>query len=72
MARRTAEAHDRDPRRLEITTSMPATLDEIPRLAAMGVNRVLVPVTGVAGLPTTIASPEDVLTWRATLDRFAA
>ena len=72
LARRTAEAHDRDPRRLEITTSMPATLDEIPRLAAMGVNRVLVPVTGVAGLPTTIASPEDVLTWRATLDRFAA
>ncbi len=71
LARRSAEAHDRDPRRLEITTSMPATLDEIPRLAAIGVSRVLVPVTPMAGMATTISSLEDALSWRATLEKYA-
>ncbi len=69
-ARRSAQAHDRDPRRLEITTSIPATLDEIPALAAIGVNRVLVPVTPMAGMGRTITSPEDALSWRATLERY--
>ncbi len=70
-ARRSAQAHDRDPQQLEITTSMPASLDEIPGLAARGVNRVLVPVTPMAGMATTISSPEDALTWRATLEKYA-
>jgi probable F420-dependent oxidoreductase len=71
LARRTAADHDRDPHALEITTSMPATLDEIPHLVALGVDRVLVPVTAMAGLPTAISSPQDVLKWRSTLERYA-
>jgi probable F420-dependent oxidoreductase len=71
LARRTAGDFDRDPDRLEITTSMPASRDEIPELAARGVHRLLVPVTAMPGLPSAISSPEDVLGWRDTLERYA-
>ncbi len=71
LARRTAEAHGRDPDALEITTSLPDDLDQLPRLAELGVHRVLVPVTPMAGLATRISSPEDALGWRETVERFA-
>ena len=71
LARRSASDHERDPHRLEITTGVPATLDEIPHLAGIGVSRVLVPVTAMPGLPTAISSPEDALRWRSTLERYA-
>ena len=48
-----------------------ATLTEIPSLAALGVTRVLVPVTGVAGLHGVIRGPADVLAWRETIERYA-
>ncbi len=71
LARRTAEANGRDPSALEITTSLPDDLDDLPRLAELGVDRVLVPVTPMAGLRTRISSPEDALGWRDTVERFA-
>ena len=71
LARRTADEHDRDGAAIEVTTSLPDDLDEIPRLAAMGVNRVLVPVSGMAGLPAVVRSPEDALGWRNAIERFA-
>ncbi len=71
LARRTATDCERDPHALEITLSVPASLDEIPRLAALGVSRVLVPVTPMAGAGGAIASPDDVLKWRDTLARYA-
>ena len=71
LARRTAADHDRDPDALEITTSLPDDLDMIPEYAAAGVRRVLVPVSPIAGLDTAIASPEDALGWRDTLQRYA-
>lgn len=72
LARRTAEEHGRDPDQLEITTNIPADLDEIPSLAARGVSRLLVPVTSIAGLATVIKSPDDASGWADTIDRFAA
>ena len=71
LARRTAEEHGRDPDALEITTSVPADLDEIPALAARGVSRLLVPVSPIAGLTTVIGSPDDATAWAATIERFA-
>ena len=71
LARRTAADHDRDPDALEITASLPDDLDMIPEYAAAGVRRVLVPVSPIAGLDTAVASPEDALGWRDTLQRYA-
>jgi probable F420-dependent oxidoreductase len=71
LARRTAADYERDPHALEITLSVPASLDEIPRLAALGVSRVLVPVTPMAGAGDAIANPDDVSKWRDTVARYA-
>ncbi len=71
LARRTAAQHERDPDRLEITTSMPASREEIAELSARGVHRLLVPVTSMPGLPTAISNPDDVLAWRDTVSRYA-
>ena len=71
LARRTAEDHGRDPDALEITTSIPDDLDEIPALAARGVSRLLVPVTSVAGLATAISSPDDVGRWADIVEKYA-
>jgi probable F420-dependent oxidoreductase len=70
LARRTAEEHGRDPDGLEITTSVPDNLDDIPALAARGVSRLLVPVSPVAGLPTVIKGPDDVAAWADIIDRY--
>lgn len=71
VVRSTAEEYGRDPDAIEITASLPDDLDEIPRLAALGVKRVLVPVTPMAGLKTAIANPDAALGWRDTLDKYA-
>lgn len=70
-ARDAAAAHGRDPAALDITASMPADPALLDDYARLGVNRVLVPVTGVTGMQTGISGPEDVLKWRDTIERFA-
>ncbi len=71
IARAAAKEAGRDPDKLEITVSMPDSLDDIPALSAIGVDRVLVPVSPMAGLKTVIASPDDALTWKDTLAQYA-
>ncbi len=68
LARRTAEEHGRDPAALEITTSMPADISMLPELASRGVDRVLVPVSSIAGQATMIASPDDCDRWRSIIE----
>lgn len=68
IARRTAEEHGRDPDALEITTSMPTEVSELPELAARGVSRVLVPVSSIAGLDVAIQSPDDCARWADIID----
>ncbi|MGR8919291.1 MAG: LLM class F420-dependent oxidoreductase [Gammaproteobacteria bacterium] len=70
-ARAAATAAGRDPDALEFTASMPADPALLEEYAALGVSRVLVPVTGVTGLDTSIRGPEDVLKWRDTIARYA-
>ena len=60
----------RDPDSVEITASMPDDLGDLPRLASLGVGRVLVPVTPMAGLATAIDGPEAALGWRDTIETF--
>lgn len=72
MAREAAKNAGRDPEKLEITVSLPDKLEDLPALAAMGVKRVLVPVSGMAGLAAAIKSPEDAMTWRDTIEKYAA
>jgi alkanesulfonate monooxygenase SsuD/methylene tetrahydromethanopterin reductase-like flavin-dependent oxidoreductase (luciferase family) len=71
LAKQSAEEHGRDPADLEITTSLPSDFDQIPALAAAGVDRLLVPVSPMAGLTTVIQSPEDALSWRDRIADYA-
>ncbi|MCZ6888356.1 MAG: LLM class F420-dependent oxidoreductase [Gammaproteobacteria bacterium] len=71
LARETAESCGRDPNDVEITVSLPSDLQDLPKLAELGVARVLVPVTPMAGLPTTIHGPEEALTWKSRIEEFA-
>ena len=71
IMRQTAEKHGRDPDAIEITCALPDDLDDIPKLAAMGVKRLAVPVTGMAGLPPVIKSPEDALGWKDVIEKYA-
>jgi probable F420-dependent oxidoreductase len=72
LARRTAAASGRDPASVEITASAPDDLGEVPRLAALGIDRLLVPVTPMAGMAIRVATPADALAWRDTIARYAA
>ena len=47
---RTAEEHGRDPETIEITTSIPETLDQLPALRALGVHRIMLPVNPTSGM----------------------
>jgi probable F420-dependent oxidoreductase len=69
LVRRTAMKRGRDPAEVEIIVSVPDDLTNMPRLAESGVTRVLVPATGLAGLPGAIRGAEDVLAWRKTIER---
>ena len=71
LARKTAAANGRDPAKLEITVGLPEKLDDIAALVQAGVHRVLVPVSGMAGLASVIRSPDDALKWRDTIARYA-
>ncbi len=72
IVRASAKEAGRDPASIEITVSLPEKLEDIPALAAMGVTRVLVPVSGMAGLAAAISTPDDALTWRDTIKMYAA
>ncbi len=71
IAREAAKEAGRDPDKIEFTVSLPEKLEDIPALAAMGVSRVMVPVSAMAGLATAISTPDDALKWRDTLARYA-
>ena len=64
LVRDTAVAHGRDPQAIEITTSLPKDLDELPRMAADGVDRVLVPVSFTPEFTNVVRGPEDCARWR--------
>lgn len=70
LARDTAVEHGRDPAEIEFTASLPDNLDDIPALAAAGVKRILVPVTGAAGLSNRIRGPEDLVKWRDVIEKY--
>jgi probable F420-dependent oxidoreductase len=71
IVRRTAREAGRDPAAVEITAGMPDDLAQLPEFAAAGVSRVLLPVTGVAGLARKVSGPQDLLGWRDTIERYA-
>ena len=72
VVRNTAREAGRDPAAVEITMGMPDDLAQLPELAAAGISRVLLPVTGVAGLARKVSGPEDLFGWRETIERYAA
>lgn len=71
MARQAAEAAGRDPSSVEITVSMPEDPRELSGLKSLGVGRVTVPVSTMAGLKSAIASPEDALNWKGVIENWA-
>ena len=71
VARETAEAHGRDPGEVEITASVPADLAELDALAALGVARVLIPVSPFPGMGATVGTPEEALAWKSRIERHA-
>src|SRR5699024_7223623 len=69
---RAADTAGRDHERIELTVSMPDDIRQLERLAAMGVDRVAVPVTGRAGLQSqldSVAELED--RWAPIIDEYA-
>ncbi|MDX2159080.1 MAG: LLM class F420-dependent oxidoreductase [Hyphomicrobiaceae bacterium] len=72
IARAAARDAGRDPDKLEFTVSLPEKLEDIPALAALGVKRVLVPVTPMGGLSTVISTPDDARRWKDTVARYAS
>jgi alkanesulfonate monooxygenase SsuD/methylene tetrahydromethanopterin reductase-like flavin-dependent oxidoreductase (luciferase family) len=72
VVRGAAESAGRDPKSVEITASIPDDPAEIPALAALGISRVLVPVTSVAGLKRSARGIDGVLSWKDTIARYAA
>jgi len=71
LARETAESVGRNPDELEITVSYPPSDDGLKSLSALGVDRVLVPVSPQAGMGATIRSPEEALAWKSKLEDYA-
>jgi probable F420-dependent oxidoreductase len=71
VVRRTADQAGRDPEAIEITTSLPDDLTDIPELAARGVSRLLVPTTTMAGLPIRVDGPDGALAFREVIERYA-
>ncbi len=70
LARETAAEAGRDPQALEISVSLPDDLETLEEYRKLGVDRVLVPVSAMAGLKRAIASPEDALAWREIIARY--
>lgn len=71
LARRSAKEAGRDPNAIEMTASLPDDLAQIPALIQLGVKRILVPVSPMAGLKTVIASPEDCARWKPIIAQYA-
>ncbi len=71
IVRDTAVEHGRDPDAIEFSVSIPDDPDEIPRLASLGVKRVLVSVSPMAGMPAKVKQAEDVLKWKDVIEKYA-
>jgi probable F420-dependent oxidoreductase len=70
LVRRTAEEAGRDPAEIEITASLPDDLDQIPELAKVGVDRILVPVLGMNDIKKVVSNPEDARAWAENIDKY--
>jgi probable F420-dependent oxidoreductase len=70
LVRDTAVAHGRNPDAIEITTSLPDNLDDLPAMAAAGVGRVLVPVMFTKEFKNVVRGPEDVGQWRRLIEEY--
>jgi alkanesulfonate monooxygenase SsuD/methylene tetrahydromethanopterin reductase-like flavin-dependent oxidoreductase (luciferase family) len=71
IVRRTAEENGRDPDSIEITATAPEDLADIPNLANMGVDRIMVPVGLMPNMVKGIESMDDMPKWRDIIDRYA-
>lgn len=71
LARRSAKEAGRDPNAIEMTASLPEDMAQIPSLIQLGVQRILVPVSPMAGLNTVIASPADCARWKPIIEQYA-
>jgi probable F420-dependent oxidoreductase len=70
--RRAADDAGRDADQIELTVSMPHHEEELPQLAAMGVSRVAVPVSGLAGLRNRLEAVDQLQDWRPVIDKYAS
>jgi alkanesulfonate monooxygenase SsuD/methylene tetrahydromethanopterin reductase-like flavin-dependent oxidoreductase (luciferase family) len=70
VVRSTARANDRDPDSIEITASMPDNVDDIANLRNLGVSRIVVPVTPMAGMSNPISGPDDLAGWQDIIARY--
>ncbi|MFP6808139.1 MAG: LLM class F420-dependent oxidoreductase [Pseudomonadales bacterium] len=70
LARDSALEAGRDPSKLEITASLPEKLEDIPSLAKLGVERILVPVTPTPGMATWIRNPDEATAWKDLIDKY--
>ncbi|MEA2744946.1 MAG: hypothetical protein QOG25_3317 [Acetobacteraceae bacterium] len=70
LVRDTAIAHDRDPNAIEITTSLPENLDDLPKMAVAGIDRVLVPVAFTKEFKNVVRDPGDLKRWSDIIGKY--
>ncbi len=66
-----AREHGRDPSEVPFTVSMPEDPADIPALARMGVERVMVPSSPMGGTGTWASTPDEVLALADLVERHA-
>jgi probable F420-dependent oxidoreductase len=71
LVRDTAVGHDRDPDAIEITTSLPENLEDLPKMAVAGIDRVLVPVVFTKEFKNVVRDPGDLRRWSEIIDKYA-
>ena len=71
IVRDTAVENGRDPEAIEFSVSIPDDLEDLPRLAAVGVKRVHVSVSPTAGMRANVKQAEDAIKWKDITVKYA-
>ena len=71
IVKKTATENGRDPEEIEFTVSVPENLKEIPKLAKIGVKRILIPSSPMGGTSKWASTPDEVLALKGVIQEYS-
>ena len=71
IVKKTATENGRDPEEIEFTVSVPEDLNEIPKLAKIGVKRILIPSSPMGGTSKWASTPDEVLALKGVIQEYS-